>query len=300
MAHSAQADWSPFAGDVDDELPVGVQLSWRLRTLIRSGRLSGGDRLPSVRELAEWSGLNVNTVRAVYARLEAEGLIETRHGAGTFVRETPASPEVERIAADAIAEAEAAGVSARDVAIATLVASTLPSEVEMESWRPAEPAEPEPFIPSVESEGSERAVRRELRRQIQRLEGELTYYWRELGEERPALAPAWAQGHVAGVEELERTRDDLMNQLRDAQRAAEEHAREHLGAHRRRAAMLADPASHKWEAVTAEQAGEPGCTSWRVTPRYGPLGVVMKWWQVKVSGGCPLAAPLAAAGDGGT
>jgi DNA-binding transcriptional regulator YhcF (GntR family) len=301
MAQQLQPEWTPFAADPADELPLGVQLSWRLRTLIKSGRLAPEARLPSVRTLAEWSGLNVNTVRAVYARLEDEGLIETRHGMGTFVNGASASPELERIAADAIAEAEAAGVSARDVAIATLVCAEVPAGLEATLPEPAELDEPTaPFIPSFERESEDRAVRRELRRQIQRLEGELTYYWRELGEAGRPTRPSWVQGHVAGVEELERTRDELMNQLRDAQKAAEQHAREHLRAHDRRAAMLADPAAHRWEVVTAEQTGEPGCTTWQVAPRYGPLGVVMKWWRVKVSGGCPLAAPLAAArGTGG-
>jgi DNA-binding transcriptional regulator YhcF (GntR family) len=291
-----EPEWTPFASDPTDELPLGVQLSWRLRTLIKSGRLAPQARLPSVRTLAEWSGLNVNTVRAVYARLEDEGLIETRHGMGTFVNGATASAEVERIAADAIAEAQAAGVSARDVAIATLVCASMPAGLDADLPEPPEIEEAAaPFIPSFKQESEDRSVRRELRRQIQRIEGELTYYWRELGEAGGPTRPSWVQGHVAGVEELERTRDELMNQLRDAQKAAELHAREHLRAHDRRESMLADPAAHRWEVVTAEQAGEPGCTTWQVAPRYGPLGVVMKWWRVKVSGGCPLAAPREAA-----
>ena len=83
--HSQQA--SPFTADPGDELPVGVQLAWRLRALIASGRLAPGERLPSVRALAGWAGVNVNTVRGVYARLEDEGLVATRHGAGSFVAE---------------------------------------------------------------------------------------------------------------------------------------------------------------------------------------------------------------------
>ena len=51
--------------------------------------------------------------------------------------------------------------------------------------------------------------------------------------------------------------------------------------------MLADPAGHRGQVVTAAEVGEPGCTSWEVGPRMGPLGVLMKWWRVRVSGGCP-------------
>ena len=52
-----------------DDLPVGAQLAWRLRVLIASGQLAPGERLPSVRELASGTRVNVNTVRAVYRRL---------------------------------------------------------------------------------------------------------------------------------------------------------------------------------------------------------------------------------------
>jgi DNA-binding transcriptional regulator YhcF (GntR family) len=38
--------------DRDSDLPVGVQLAWRLRSLIAAGKLGPGEQLPSVRELA--------------------------------------------------------------------------------------------------------------------------------------------------------------------------------------------------------------------------------------------------------
>ncbi len=131
-------DRTPFSADPGDELPVGVQLAWRLRALIAAGRLAAGDRMPSVRTLADWAGVNVNTVRGVYARLEDEGLIVTRHGRGSFVADDAGgSPEVERIAAEAIEAAADAGVDPRDVAIATLVSAALPEGLE-----PDLPAEP--------------------------------------------------------------------------------------------------------------------------------------------------------------
>ena len=57
----------------------------RLRTEILSGRLRPGTRLPSERELSLALGVNRLTLRASLARLEAMGLITTRHGAGTVV-----------------------------------------------------------------------------------------------------------------------------------------------------------------------------------------------------------------------
>jgi hypothetical protein len=41
--------------------------------------------------------------------------------------------------------------------------------------------------------------------------------------------------------------------------------------------------------VYAADLGEPGCQSWQVRPRLGLLGMLMGWWRVKHSSGCPLA-----------
>ena len=57
----------------------------RLRGEILSGRLRPGTRLPSERELSLALGVNRLTLRSSLARLEALGLITTRHGAGTVV-----------------------------------------------------------------------------------------------------------------------------------------------------------------------------------------------------------------------
>jgi DNA-binding transcriptional regulator YhcF (GntR family) len=100
-----------------DDLPLGAQLAWRLRVLIASGQLAAGDRLPGVRELAIGAGVNVNTARSVYGRLEEEGLIASRHGLGTFVADdAPRSPDLERLAAEAAESARDSGVDPRDLA----------------------------------------------------------------------------------------------------------------------------------------------------------------------------------------
>jgi GntR family transcriptional regulator len=75
------------------ELPLGAQLAAGIRAAVRERNLEPGDRLPSVRDLAEAAGVNVNTVRAVYARLESEGLVRSEHGRGTFVAGPPRSDD---------------------------------------------------------------------------------------------------------------------------------------------------------------------------------------------------------------
>jgi DNA-binding transcriptional regulator YhcF (GntR family) len=289
---------TPFQTDPASEVPVGVQLAWRLRALISSGRLAAGDRMPSVRALAEWAGVNVNTVRGVYARLEDEGLVSTRHGRGTFVAErAQGSPEVERIAGEAIAEARAAGVDLRDVAIVALVSAELPEA--LDEGLPPEPANDdfEAEKPDLEAlaaeldlsdvwlEADDISARQELRRQIGRLEAQLASYRREI--EPPARRVRLAEPSIANVAELERTRDALLTQLGEARAAAARRARRERRAREVRDAMVADPASHRWDVVSAEETGEEGCAEWQVGSRFGPLGALMSWWRVKVSGGCP-------------
>lgn len=198
----AQLEANPFLIDPTDEVPVGLQLGWRLRALIRTGELAAGERLPSFRQLAGWAGVNVGTVRAVYETLEADGLVVTRHGQGTFVAEgVEAAPQLEEIASDALRRAEEAGLGPRDLAIVAMACAGLPTE---------------------ESETLE--VRRELRRQIARLEAELASYTGHLKADL-ATAPRSAVAHVAGVEELEQTRDTLIAQLAEAQRESEQEVR---------------------------------------------------------------------------
>lgn len=53
--------------------------------MIAEGLLQPGDKLPSLKELAEQSGVSRATVREAFSSLQGKGLIELRHGTGTFV-----------------------------------------------------------------------------------------------------------------------------------------------------------------------------------------------------------------------
>ena len=220
MAQQAAHDPNPFSIDPGDELPVGLQLTWRLRALIATGRLASGERLPSFRRLSEWAGVNVNTVRAVYAGLEQEGLVVSRQGQGTFVAEgIEAAAQLEEIATDALRRARDAGLSPRELAIVASACASMPGALD------DVPAGPAADLPDLAEESESIEVRRELRRQIARLEAELGAYPRDLPRDLPT-APRRASAHVAGVEELEQTRDTLIAQLSGAQRAAEQRARQ--------------------------------------------------------------------------
>ena len=70
-------------------VPISRQMADQIATLCASGTLQSGERLPSVRELARELAVNQNTVLRVYERLCGNGLLEMRHGQGTFVAGRP-------------------------------------------------------------------------------------------------------------------------------------------------------------------------------------------------------------------
>src|SRR3954471_19402328 len=76
-----------FAIDAQDPTPLYAQLDRAIRVAIATGRLEVGDRLPTVRQLAVDLRINANTVARVYGELERAGVLETRRGVGTFVRD---------------------------------------------------------------------------------------------------------------------------------------------------------------------------------------------------------------------
>lgn len=71
--------------DHDAARPLGTQLCVALRDQILGGGLRAGDRLPATRTLARDLGVSRTTVIEAFARLLAEGVLESRTGAGTYV-----------------------------------------------------------------------------------------------------------------------------------------------------------------------------------------------------------------------
>src|SRR3954469_8069084 len=75
--------------DPSDPTPLYAQLDRAIRSAIGSGRLKAGDRLPTVRQLAVDLRVNANTVARVFGELERSGVVETRRGVGTFIKDRP-------------------------------------------------------------------------------------------------------------------------------------------------------------------------------------------------------------------
>ena len=110
-----------FSVDSTSPTPIYAQLDRSIRAAIATGELESGAQLPTVRQLAVDLAVNANTVARVYAQLERDGMLETRRGVGTFVRESP-SPQ----AARAHRERELRELIRRFVGDAALLGFTLP------------------------------------------------------------------------------------------------------------------------------------------------------------------------------
>lgn len=70
--------------------PIYLQVADRICYSIVRGEIRSGDKLPSVREMAVEMGVNPNTIQRTYAEIERDGIVETKRGQGTFVKNDPA------------------------------------------------------------------------------------------------------------------------------------------------------------------------------------------------------------------
>lgn len=138
---------------------------------------------------------------------------------------------------------------------------------------------------------SERISRDELRRQIARLERELGGLFASTFPRRGIDWTVGAAGgpRVLGIAELERIRDGLANRLAAAKAEVARRADAEESSRGLVERMIADPDEYRWVRVSNEDVGEPGCKHWHSRPRFGIIGMLLGWWRVKLSSGCPLA-----------
>ena len=144
-----------------------------------------------------------------------------------------------------------------------------------------------PVVPEVD----EVAARRALRRQIARLERQLADV---LVSTFPhgsvdVSVPARSGPRLLDLGALEALRDDLAERLRAARAVLAEQAGRRREAQRLLEAMYADPAKHRFVRLPRSELGVHGCGAYEVRPRLGIVGMLMGWWQVKLSSGCPRA-----------
>lgn len=91
MGRGGRAVW--LSVDPRSPKPVYQQVVEGIKEAIAKGIFAGGDRMPSVRELASAMTLNHNTVAKAYRELEREQVIEVMRGRGTFIAASRPRPD---------------------------------------------------------------------------------------------------------------------------------------------------------------------------------------------------------------
>jgi hypothetical protein len=92
---------------------------------------------------------------------------------------------------------------------------------------------------------------------------------------------------VLDVGDLEALRDELAGRVEEIRHALSERAKEEEEKRLQLEDTLAKPSEHKWVHISNDDLGEPGCKHYHSTPRLGLIGMLMGWWRVKISSGCP-------------
>lgn len=148
-----------------------------------------------------------------------------------------------------------------------------------------------PVAPAPAQPVDEGAARRSLRGQIARLERQLADAL-VTGFPTEALAvavPGRGGPRLLDLGELEALRDDLAARLHDARAALAVIAERRRQARLLLESMYIEPGRHRFVRLPRAELGLPGCGVYAVRPRVGLVGMLMGWWQVKLSSGCPLA-----------
>lgn len=71
--------------DFDNNLPIYIQIIDEIKIMIASGNLKAGDKLSSVRDMAQEFGVNPNTMQRAFSELERENLVFAERTSGRFI-----------------------------------------------------------------------------------------------------------------------------------------------------------------------------------------------------------------------
>src|SRR5947208_6542582 len=111
-----------FQLDLRSGVPVYRQITDQVLGAIASGTLTGGDQLPTVRQVAVDLAINPNTVSRAYRELEIRGILTTQQGTGTFITPAKVDPNdaerqrrLSQLVGEFVAHAGGAGFTLREV-----------------------------------------------------------------------------------------------------------------------------------------------------------------------------------------
>ena len=147
-------------------------------------------------------------------------------------------------------------------------------------------------VRDVRGIADERAARSQLRDQIAALEAHFSAAvvsaFPDGGVQSAVAAPGGPR--VLTLGELERIRDALADRVAQARVVLAQRGERQEASRVLLERMLLEPGRYKFVRVANRDLGESGCGAWHVRPRLGLIGMLMGWWQVKLSSGCPLAS----------
>lgn len=107
--------------DYQNRTPIYEQIINEFERYVALGILNPKEQIPSIRELASTLGINPNTVKKAYEKLEAKGIIQTVSTKGTFISDHVDNVASEKIANDIeliskrISELEKLGISRKEI-----------------------------------------------------------------------------------------------------------------------------------------------------------------------------------------
>jgi hypothetical protein len=161
------------------------------------------------------------------------------------------------------------------------------------------PVAPAGHLPEVVGE---RAARRTLRAQIARLERELSttivaaFPHVVVANAAPAVPARSSVRRSHGPQllslgDLECVRDDLAERVHRARLVVAGRAELEARSRVLLEEMLREPGRYRDVRLPLADLGEPGCGAYHARPRLGIIGMLMGWWHIKLSSGCPRAVP---------
>ena len=166
---------------------------------------------------------------------------------------------------------------------------------------PTSPQGPPGADPALDRPTGERPARRTLMAQIARLERELSAIVADRFPYISAAPSAADRAHdsgrgepscfgpsLLGLEQLERTRDELAARVQELRGLVAERDEYERTAHELLQRMKLEPGRYKHVRLPVSDLGQGGCGVWHVRPRLGLIGMLAGWWQLKLSSGCPL------------
>lgn len=102
--------------------PIYEQIMTQIKAEVIEGTLTAGDALPSVRALSRELKISALTVKKAYDSLEAEGMVVTVHGKGSFIANTNQEllmeerrKELEKELEEAVRKARVGGLTAKEI-----------------------------------------------------------------------------------------------------------------------------------------------------------------------------------------